>query len=157
MVQWLSHSSAVISDIMPKSMTDEDLTVKVAVSSSMDDPSVNRVSWVSLSFWALEWFSKRWFNHFLSFLFGAASSDSWHWRAAHPFNNCPGECPLLFSSLSLTICNTVLSLQVKLKANSVIQTSKLTVSIQPPLAVTQDQFILEPMGQSLHLLFITLL
>lgn len=54
-------------------------------------------------------------------------------------------------------CNTILSLQVKLKANSVIQTSKLTVSIQPPLAVTQDQFILEPMGQSLHLLFITLL
>lgn len=30
-------------------MTDEDLTVKVAVSSSMDDPSVNRILWVSFS------------------------------------------------------------------------------------------------------------
>ncbi|CAF93644.1 unnamed protein product [Tetraodon nigroviridis] len=29
-------------DLLPKSSTDEDLTVKVAVSSSMDDPSVNR-------------------------------------------------------------------------------------------------------------------
>lgn len=28
-------------DILPKSITDEDLTVKVAVSSSMDEPSVN--------------------------------------------------------------------------------------------------------------------
>lgn len=31
-------------DILPKSITDEDLTVKVAVSSSMDDPSVNTSS-----------------------------------------------------------------------------------------------------------------
>lgn len=39
------------------------------------------------------------------------------------------------------------SLQVKVKASSVVQASKLTVSIQPPLAVTQDQFVLEPMGE----------
>ncbi|KAM8735062.1 protein PTHB1 isoform 1-T1 [Acanthopagrus schlegelii] len=38
------------------------------------------------------------------------------------------------------------TIQVKVKASSVVQASKLTVSIQPPLAVTQDQFVLEPMG-----------
>ncbi|XP_038566439.1 protein PTHB1 isoform X2 [Micropterus salmoides] len=38
------------------------------------------------------------------------------------------------------------TIQVKVKACCVVQSSKLTVSIQPPLAVTQDQFVLEPMG-----------
>ncbi|XP_041798162.1 protein PTHB1 isoform X2 [Chelmon rostratus] len=38
------------------------------------------------------------------------------------------------------------TIQVKVKASCVVQSSKLTVSIQPPLAVTQDQFVLEPMG-----------
>ncbi|TMS10975.1 Protein PTHB1 [Larimichthys crocea] len=37
------------------------------------------------------------------------------------------------------------TIQVKVKASCVVQSSKLTVSIQPPLAVTQDQFVLEPM------------
>uniref|UniRef100_A0A8C4F9G1 Bardet-Biedl syndrome 9 n=1 Tax=Dicentrarchus labrax TaxID=13489 RepID=A0A8C4F9G1_DICLA len=32
------------------------------------------------------------------------------------------------------------------KASCVVHSSKLTVSIQPPLAITQDQFVLEPMG-----------
>ncbi|KAI3361540.1 hypothetical protein L3Q82_012962, partial [Scortum barcoo] len=38
------------------------------------------------------------------------------------------------------------TIQVKVKASCVVQSSKLTVSIQPPLAVTQEQFVLEPMG-----------
>uniref|UniRef100_A0A3Q3J5M0 Bardet-Biedl syndrome 9 n=1 Tax=Monopterus albus TaxID=43700 RepID=A0A3Q3J5M0_MONAL len=38
------------------------------------------------------------------------------------------------------------SVQVKVKASCVVQSSKLTVGVQPPLAVTQDQFVLDPMG-----------
>ncbi|XP_035464587.1 protein PTHB1 isoform X2 [Scophthalmus maximus] len=38
------------------------------------------------------------------------------------------------------------TIQVKVKASCVVQSSKLTVGVQPPLAVTQDQFVLEPMG-----------
>ncbi|XP_029929020.1 protein PTHB1 isoform X2 [Myripristis murdjan] len=38
------------------------------------------------------------------------------------------------------------TVQVKVKSTCVLQSSKLTVTVQPPLAVTQDQFILEPMG-----------
>ncbi|XP_076593229.1 protein PTHB1 isoform X1 [Chaetodon auriga] len=38
------------------------------------------------------------------------------------------------------------TVQVKVKASCVVQSSKLTVGIQPPLSVTQDQFVLEPMG-----------
>ncbi|XP_011603530.2 protein PTHB1 isoform X2 [Takifugu rubripes] len=90
-LQKLIREATRTQDILPKSMTDEDLTVKVAVSSSMDDPSQALI---------------------------------------------PDIDGLLIPSITV---------QVKLKANSVIQTSKLTVSIQPPLAVTQDQFILEPM------------
>ncbi|KAF3692417.1 Protein PTHB1 Bardet-Biedl syndrome 9 protein -like protein [Channa argus] len=37
-------------------------------------------------------------------------------------------------------------IQVKVKATCVVPSSKLTISIQPPLAVTQDQFVLEPIG-----------
>ncbi|XP_068179046.1 protein PTHB1 isoform X2 [Antennarius striatus] len=38
------------------------------------------------------------------------------------------------------------TVQVKVKASCVLQASQLTVGILPPLAVTQDQFMLEPMG-----------
>ncbi|XP_013877063.1 protein PTHB1 [Austrofundulus limnaeus] len=38
------------------------------------------------------------------------------------------------------------TVQVKVKANSALQSSKLSICVQPPLAVTQDQFVLEPMG-----------
>ncbi|XP_023281238.1 protein PTHB1 [Seriola lalandi dorsalis] len=38
------------------------------------------------------------------------------------------------------------TIQVKVKASCVMQASKMTVGVQPPLAVTQDQFALEPMG-----------
>ncbi|KAM3873067.1 protein PTHB1 [Diretmus argenteus] len=38
------------------------------------------------------------------------------------------------------------TVQVKVKSNCVVQSSKLSISVQPPLAVTQDQFVLEPMG-----------
>ncbi|XP_044065409.1 protein PTHB1 isoform X1 [Siniperca chuatsi] len=38
------------------------------------------------------------------------------------------------------------TIQVKVKASCVVRSSKLTIGIQPPLAVTQDQFVLEPMG-----------
>ncbi|XP_054477233.1 protein PTHB1 isoform X2 [Anoplopoma fimbria] len=38
------------------------------------------------------------------------------------------------------------TVQVKVKARCVVQSSKVTVALQPPLAVTQDQFVLEPMG-----------
>uniref|UniRef100_A0A3B3U5I3 Bardet-Biedl syndrome 9 n=1 Tax=Poecilia latipinna TaxID=48699 RepID=A0A3B3U5I3_9TELE len=34
---------------------------------------------------------------------------------------------------------------VTVKANSVLQSAKLSICVQPPLAVTQDQFVLEPM------------
>ncbi|XP_067456594.1 protein PTHB1 [Thunnus thynnus] len=37
------------------------------------------------------------------------------------------------------------TVQVKVKASCVVQSSKLTIGVQPPLAVTQDQFVLEPM------------
>uniref|UniRef100_A0A3B4XHH5 Bardet-Biedl syndrome 9 n=1 Tax=Seriola lalandi dorsalis TaxID=1841481 RepID=A0A3B4XHH5_SERLL len=37
----------------------------------------------------------------------------------------------------------------EVKASCVMQASKMTVGVQPPLAVTQDQFALEPMGQSI--------
>ncbi|XP_026225869.1 protein PTHB1 [Anabas testudineus] len=38
------------------------------------------------------------------------------------------------------------TIQVKVKASCVVQSSKLTISVQPPLAVSQDQFVLEPIG-----------
>ncbi|XP_028326982.1 protein PTHB1 isoform X2 [Gouania willdenowi] len=38
------------------------------------------------------------------------------------------------------------TVEVKVKATRVVQASKMTVTVQPPLAVTQDQFLLEPMG-----------
>ncbi|XP_043972015.1 protein PTHB1 isoform X1 [Gambusia affinis] len=38
------------------------------------------------------------------------------------------------------------TVQVKVKTNSVLQSAKLSICVQPPLAVTQDQFVLEPMG-----------
>ncbi|XP_023127449.1 protein PTHB1 isoform X2 [Amphiprion ocellaris] len=38
------------------------------------------------------------------------------------------------------------TIQVTVKASCVVQSSKLTIGVQPPLAVTQDQFVLEPMG-----------
>ncbi|XP_028280994.1 protein PTHB1 [Parambassis ranga] len=38
------------------------------------------------------------------------------------------------------------TVQVKVKANCVLQSSKLTIGVQPPLAVTQSQFVLEPMS-----------
>uniref|UniRef100_A0A1A7YUI9 Bardet-Biedl syndrome 9 n=1 Tax=Iconisemion striatum TaxID=60296 RepID=A0A1A7YUI9_9TELE len=38
------------------------------------------------------------------------------------------------------------AVQVKIKALSVLQPFKLSICVQPPLAVTQDQFALEPMG-----------
>ncbi|KAM4568531.1 protein PTHB1 isoform 2-T2 [Fundulus diaphanus] len=38
------------------------------------------------------------------------------------------------------------TVQVKLKASSVLQSARLSVCVQPPLAVSQDQFVLEPMG-----------
>lgn len=41
-----------------------------------------------------------------------------------------------------------------MKASCVVQSSKLTVGVQPPLAVTQDQFVLEPMGQSVTPVFV---
>ncbi|XP_034730323.1 protein PTHB1 isoform X1 [Etheostoma cragini] len=38
------------------------------------------------------------------------------------------------------------TVQLKVKARCVVQSSKMTVGIQPPLAVTQGKFVLEPMG-----------
>ncbi|XP_037532484.1 protein PTHB1 [Nematolebias whitei] len=38
------------------------------------------------------------------------------------------------------------TVQVKIKASSPLQSSKLSICVQPPLAVTQDQFVLEFMG-----------
>lgn len=35
-----------------------------------------------------------------------------------------------------------------------VQSSKLTVGVQPPLAVSQDQFALEPFGQSIKTFYI---
>ncbi|KAF7655635.1 hypothetical protein LDENG_00052930, partial [Lucifuga dentata] len=40
------------------------------------------------------------------------------------------------------------TIQVKVKSSCILQSSKLTVGVQPPLAITQDQFVLEPMGIS---------
>ncbi|CAL8339963.1 unnamed protein product, partial [Gadus morhua 'NCC'] len=38
------------------------------------------------------------------------------------------------------------TVKVKVKSSCVMQGSKLTISVRPPLAVSQDQFTLEPMG-----------
>uniref|UniRef100_A0A1A8JRU2 Bardet-Biedl syndrome 9 n=1 Tax=Nothobranchius kuhntae TaxID=321403 RepID=A0A1A8JRU2_NOTKU len=38
------------------------------------------------------------------------------------------------------------TVQVKIKALSALQSFKLSICVQPPLAVTEDQFALEPMG-----------
>lgn len=58
------------------------------------------------------------------------------------------SCPSCPPSLSHPVDPPpFLSLQVKVKSSSVIQSPKLTVSVQPPLAVTQEQFVLENMGQ----------
>ncbi|XP_004560188.2 protein PTHB1 isoform X1 [Maylandia zebra] len=38
------------------------------------------------------------------------------------------------------------TVQVKVKASSVVKSSKLSIGVQPPLAVTQEQFVLEAMG-----------
>lgn len=38
------------------------------------------------------------------------------------------------------------TVQLKLKSTTVLQSSRLTVVVQPPLAVTQDNFVLDPMG-----------
>uniref|UniRef100_A0A8C5HC84 Bardet-Biedl syndrome 9 n=1 Tax=Gouania willdenowi TaxID=441366 RepID=A0A8C5HC84_GOUWI len=54
-------------------------------------------------------------------------------------------CPIWITSGLLYY--PYLCLQVKVKATRVVQASKMTVTVQPPLAVTQDQFLLEPMGQ----------
>ncbi|XP_069568047.1 protein PTHB1 isoform X1 [Brachyistius frenatus] len=37
------------------------------------------------------------------------------------------------------------TVQVKVKAKCVVQSSKLTIAVQPPLAITHDQFVLETM------------
>lgn len=34
-----------------------------------------------------------------------------------------------------------------MKASSVVKSSKLSIGVQPPLAVTQEQFVLEAIGQ----------
>uniref|UniRef100_A0A3P8RVA6 Bardet-Biedl syndrome 9 n=1 Tax=Amphiprion percula TaxID=161767 RepID=A0A3P8RVA6_AMPPE len=59
------------------------------------------------------------------------------------------------SPLSPRLTLSLFSLQVTVKASCVVQSSKLTIGVQPPLAVTQDQFVLEPMDFSilLYLLF----
>ncbi|XP_029958833.1 protein PTHB1 isoform X2 [Salarias fasciatus] len=79
-------------DILPKTDAEEDLSVTVSVSSSMDSPSQALIQ---------------------------------------DMDGLPVP--------SVTV-------QVKLKAASVVQSFKMTVSVQPPLAVSQDQFILEPMA-----------
>ncbi|KAM9309234.1 protein PTHB1 [Pholidichthys leucotaenia] len=79
-------------DILPKTDAEEDLSVTVTVSSSMDSPSQALI---------------------------------------HDIDG------LLVPSVKV---------QVKVKATSVLQSSKMTIGVQPPLAVTQDQFVLEPMG-----------
>ncbi|KAM9851598.1 protein PTHB1 [Aulostomus maculatus] len=79
-------------DILPKSDTEDELTVTAAVSSSMDQPSQSLIQ---------------------------------------DIEGLPVP--------SVTV-------QVKVKASSVVQSSKLTVGVQPPLTVTQAQFVLEPMG-----------
>ncbi|XP_041650448.1 protein PTHB1 [Cheilinus undulatus] len=38
------------------------------------------------------------------------------------------------------------TIKVTVKSSCVMQSSKLAVKVQPPLAITQDQFVLEPMG-----------
>uniref|UniRef100_A0A669DHB2 Bardet-Biedl syndrome 9 n=1 Tax=Oreochromis niloticus TaxID=8128 RepID=A0A669DHB2_ORENI len=53
-------------------------------------------------------------------------------------------CPLPVSCLHLT--SSFFSFQVKVKASSVVKSSKLSIGVQPPLAVTQEQFVLEAMG-----------
>ncbi|RXN22946.1 PTHB1 isoform X2 [Labeo rohita] len=43
------------------------------------------------------------------------------------------------------------TVKVKIKSRSAVQSPKMTVCVQPPLAVTQDQFVLESMGSGCEL------
>uniref|UniRef100_A0A3Q3MHC2 Bardet-Biedl syndrome 9 n=1 Tax=Mastacembelus armatus TaxID=205130 RepID=A0A3Q3MHC2_9TELE len=137
-------------DILPKTNTDDDLIVTAVVSSSMDSPSVNTHTHTHTH----TQFHTQTDSSFLLSL-SAAGSDPRYQRPARPFSSCPGELRSHLISLLLVLCRLVsspllmwslLCLQVKVKASCVLQSSKLTVSVQPPLAVTQDQFVLEPMG-----------
>ncbi|KTF97006.1 hypothetical protein cypCar_00044934, partial [Cyprinus carpio] len=40
------------------------------------------------------------------------------------------------------------TVKVKIKSRSAVQSPKMTVCVQPPLAVTQDQFVLDSMGMA---------
>ncbi|KAM9782484.1 protein PTHB1 [Neosynchiropus ocellatus] len=79
-------------DILPKSGTEGELTVNIAVSSSMDNPSQALV---------------------------------------------PDTDGLSVPSVSV---------QVTVKASQAVQRPKVTISVHPPLRVTHDQFVLEPLG-----------
>lgn len=105
----------------------------------------------------------------LSFLWSlsTASSGPRYWRSACSLSNNTGELYLYtdyflnnrISSMSVLVIlyfpvssppltSSWFSHQVKVKASCVVHSSKLTIGVQPPLAVTQDQFVLEPIGQS---------
>ncbi|KAM8826264.1 protein PTHB1 isoform 1-T2 [Synchiropus picturatus] len=79
-------------DILPKSGTEDEVTVNIAVSSSMDHPSQALVQDM-----------------------GGLSVPS-------------------------------VSVQVTVKASQAVQRPKVTISVHPPLRVTHDQFVLEPLG-----------
>src|SRR4029434_1758220 len=56
-------------------------------------------------------------------------------------HSSPSPCPLLFSPY---ICSS----QIKVRSRSVVQNPKMTVCVQPPLAVSQDQFGLDSLGKA---------
>uniref|UniRef100_A0AAX7TNC4 Bardet-Biedl syndrome 9 n=1 Tax=Astatotilapia calliptera TaxID=8154 RepID=A0AAX7TNC4_ASTCA len=59
---------------------------------------------------------------------------------------CVSEFYLPFTSILSTSNIIIFFFQVKVKASSVVKSSKLSIGVQPPLAVTQEQFVLEAMG-----------
>lgn len=55
---------------------------------------------------------------------------------------------MLFNAEVIQCPECVLYSQVKIKSRSAVQSPKMTVCVQPPLAVTQDQFVLDSMGMA---------
>ena len=174
---YIKCSPVVILDILPKTDIEEDLIVTAAVSANMDSESVNtRDTFIHLQTVSthtsrliislrLSTASSDPRHRRSACPFSDHTGELWN-QSSHATN--PFLCSSLrlifshslfsFSTFSFITClvffsplspsyNLSSSLQVKVKASSVVQASKLTVSIQPPLAVTQDQFVLEPMGE----------
>lgn len=134
---------------MPKAEAEDELTVTAAVSSDMDSPTVCQQKTHTHTFPAICTDTHGQTASFIClFVQQALIQDI----DGTPVPSVTIQVSFLssrhMSCFLLPFLRLLsVSLQVKVKSSCVIQSSKLTVSVQPPLAVTQDQFVLEPMGK----------